>query len=308
MNIITITGLQEPVRIEVIDNPFTRLFIDHFTQVANSHSGRLMRRVVGASVAPNDTFYDRCQRLRDVVEELNDITGNFPYQVEDVKLHARNQTAQDLLNQLHRCFTTAYRCATTRRDDLVWSDHFPSSFTVPDHKFTRFLELLILLNDYVHDTELYVDTVNKAFCRSFKLDQAEIHIDGAYDKCENIRSIYLDIPEEHYQYFSDSDEYDVWVGIDILGKGYINAFWDHDDPSEWDVTHSLGITGKIYIETSVNKKSTVLQTPEFNKWLADKGMQYYPYMCGMPIGKVIENKAIFSRSPFVKPGLALSVN
>ena len=34
MNIITIDGLQEPVRIEVIDNPFTRLFIDHFKQVA----------------------------------------------------------------------------------------------------------------------------------------------------------------------------------------------------------------------------------------------------------------------------------
>lgn len=307
MSIISIVGLGDPVTIQLIDNPFTKMFVEHFTEVAATHSGKLMRRMVGAQIPTDANFATKHQQLIDVVSELNDIAGNFPYTLDHSIILERNQNTQNLLNQLHRCFTTAYRCAS-RRQPLVWSDKFASSFTVAEDKFTRLLELLILLNDHIHDLELYVDTDNKKFCRGFSITQAEIHIDGAYDKCENIRSIYLDIPEEHYQYFSDSEECDVWVGIDILGKSYLNAFWDNDDPSEWDVTHQLGITGKIYIETSINKKLDILKTERFNNWLAAKNLTYKPYMCGMPIGTVISNRDLLTKGSGIKPNLQLSVD
>lgn len=289
MSMISIQTPKGTAQVRVIENAFTEMFLDHFRTVTSTYTGQSVYRRIGNSISSRPQRYmEPLAQLVSVTTELTEITGTFPYQVDPTVILKFDQGTQDLLNQLHRSFTTAYRCMRPHRDPRwVWNDRFPSDFIIPEGKMDRIQELLILLNDLVHTLEEGVTSPNRTFLSQFCLEQVEIQIAGAFDPKKNIRSIYKDLDPKYYSYFSDSKKYDVWVGIDILGKEYLNAFRDNDDASCWDVSHNLGITGKMYFEISDKRKMDVLNTTEFRSWLAQSGVEYNPYMCGLPIGSVV---------------------
>jgi hypothetical protein len=105
------------------------------------------------------------------------------------------------------------------------------------------------------------------------------------------------VPEDH-EYFSDSKEFDVWVGKDILGKDHITAYYDHDDASEWDVTPIVGYSGKIALDVSDMTRSDLVRSDPFRAWLDECDVPYSPAMCGMPVGTIVEGKDI-ARQMFV---------
>jgi hypothetical protein len=92
----------------------------------------------------------------------------------------------------------------------------------------------------------------------------------------------------------DNDEYDVWMGVDLLGKDYITGYYNHDDPTEWDIKTLNCYTGKMEIILGSNTIPKIIKGDKFQNWLKEYGMTYIPAMCGIPLGKVISGKDLLN--------------
>jgi hypothetical protein len=202
--------------------------------------------------------------------------------------------AQDLMNRLHRAFTTAHRCENFGQP-LQWSDKFESKFQITDPaKMEQMLWLTDQVNALVHDIEINLKTDRKEYDWRLLPNQVEIRLDSyVNNNTRMLKEWFHMIKPEHVQYYDDSKEFDVWVGKDILGKDYLVAYYEHDDPSEWDVTYSLGYSGKLAID-QINgiRRVDVLHSDEFRTWLNTTNVEYTPAICGMPIGTVTEGKEL----------------
>ena len=308
INIDTPLGL---IKIQTVNNPFTdkyfpmlRTLIDTFPIL---HS-RDLNGVYFNQLAGNDRqhgTFDRhleiqANKLQVIIDEINDMGCHFPYTIDVDVVKKKNLETQQLLNKLHRAFTTADRCHG-KKTPMVWSDRFPSTFTVPEDKISRFIEVIDQINVVVHHgIELYTTTPRKAN----NLDSvpwqyrfwANSWIPGSTQLVNT--EVWADIVPEDHEYFSDSKEFDVWVGKDILGKDHITAYYDHDDASEWDVTPIVGYSGKIALDVSDMTRSDLVRSDPFRAWLDECDVPYSPAMCGMPVGTIVEGKDI-ARQMFV---------
>ena len=95
---------------------------------------------------------------------------------------------------------------------------------------------------------------------------------------------------------SDSEEYDVWMGVDLLGKDYITGYYHHENPTEWDITTVNCYTGQMDIVLGENNIQGLVKSRHFQNWLKEYDVKYTPMMCGMPLGKVISKESIDKNS------------
>lgn len=315
INIDTPQGL---IRIQTVNNAFTDKYFPMLQSLVEAfpilHSrdlnGVYFNQLTGAD-RQHETF-DRhfeiqAQRLQDIIGEINAMGGDFPYNIDVDILKKKNLETQQLVNQLHRAFTTADRCHG-QRTPMIWSDHFDSAFAIPEDKIPRFIELIDQINVIVHHgIELYTVTPRKVQNMSEVPWQyrfwANSWIPGSTQLVNT--EVWADIVPEDYEYFSDSKEFDVWVGKDILGKDHITAYYDHDDPTAWDVTPIVGYSGKIAMDVSDMTRSDLVRSADFQTWLAEYGEPYSPAMCGMPVGTIVEGKhlarQLFVDNPYFTP-------
>lgn len=293
INIETFLGL---VRIQVTKNDFTDEFIEQFKEMVSLFPLRYRSIIHGSCFRiPESQIDNLIKQFSDAVDELNDMGTNFPYVIDAKLIKQLNNESQDLMNKLHRSFTTAHQCHDYERP-LHWNDKFPSDFTVTNAQMDRMLHLTDQINSYVHNTEIYIKTDRKSYEQDNLAKQLEVRADSYIN--EGIRIIkkwFTVIKPEHYQYYSDSDEFDVWVGKDILGKDYIIAYYEHDDASEWDVDHSIGYSGKLALDCSTVTRRDIAKSDDFRSWLEETNVDYTPAMCGMPVGTIIEGRDLVSR-------------
>lgn len=302
LNIDTPHGL---IRISVLNNDFTvkyfamfQQLIDRFPLVHSRDLNGVYFNQLAGDHKQHQTF-DRhmeiqAQRLQEIIDEINDMGCNFPYAVDVDVIKKKNLETQQLVNRFHRAFTTADRCYG-QNTPMVWSDQFPSTFVVPEGKMPRFIELIDQINVVVHHgIELYTVTPRKVRDMvdvpwQYRI-WANSWIPGSTQLVDT--KTWADIMPEDHKYFSDSKEFDVWVGKDILGKDHITAYYDHDDASEWDVTPIVGYSGKIAMDVSDLTRSDLVRSEPFQAWLDECGEPYTPAMCGMPLGTIIEGRDI----------------
>jgi hypothetical protein len=298
INIETRHGL---VKIQLLSNPFIEKYIPQVQKIhtvfqSEIRSGPWLGYFAGANPG---WIKKNTQTLKSAVDGLNQLGLNFPFLVREDSLQTCDETAQDLLNQLHRCFTTANRDSFAGQTTLKWSDRFDSSFTVRKEDFDRMMYLTEIINDTVHNTEPFINTHRKTTDPSQVLRQIELLANVTNDNpfsdlgpYSTLKGWFVDFTDEDYEYFSDSDEFDVWVGRDILGKDFIHAYYDCDDPTNWDVTGSLGYSGKIAIDRGPVTKSSIIKSDQFRKWLDSYGVPYTKKMGAMPLGQVVEGKEL----------------
>ena len=300
INIETNLGL---TRIEIIKNNFTDKFVTFFKNSISKYP--VMSRKVAVGLyqrygPPSGFLESQTKRLQDCIAELNAMGTNFPFTVDEGTVQLRNAETQLLFNKLHRCFTTAHRSYYNGK--AVWSDKFESNITIPPGSEDRFLHLIEIINSIVHQTEFYFYTDRKNAGGTAVMTNVEVMVDAyVNDGTRMIADAYVKIDKEDYQYFSDSDEFDVWVGKDILGKDYKIAYYEYDDASEWDIIHILGYTGKIAIDVSGTSRQELVKSEEFRSWISQYGVEYTPAMCGMPLGKIIEGKEYLESVTFQNP-------
>jgi hypothetical protein len=301
MTFLTIESDLGKVKIKLLENHFTEKYIP-FLKVMFETFEKEFRSgpSLGYTRSKNLPYIrEQAKRLVDSVDELNAMGYNYPYQVQLDSFDNCDLAGQELLNKLHRSFTTAQRDHYQHPPKFVWSDRFDSEFTVDPKDLDRMLYLTETLNNAVHNTEHYMMTPYKTTNFGEVIQQVEVkslvtneiskvHTDkGPY---ETLSGWFQKYTEEDYELFSDSDEYDVWVGRDILGKDFIHAFYDYDDPTNWDVTGQLGYSGKIAMDVGTVTKSMVIKSDNFKQWLDKYNVPYSKKMGGMPLGTVIEGK------------------
>ena len=167
----------------------------------------------------------------------------------------------------------------------------------PDNK-KLFLDHSANINTAVHNLEMYMISDHKRMaatepCSRFSLyfDAYNVSADSQILAREAARSV----QPSDAEFYSDSTEYDVWVGKDILGKDYMTAFLENDDPSEWDVTEILYYTGRIEIDLTPYTFVHRIRSPEFATWLADHDVTYSPRMAGLPLGNIIQGRDVLQQ-------------
>jgi hypothetical protein len=233
------------------------------------------------------------QLLIDSVGILNSFGTKFPISIDPEILRAGGEAGQQLLNQLHRCFTNSFRTLNMNNPPGCWTSDGSCTFNVPADVLPKFLDASANINTGVHNLEKFMMSDNKRLSLKNLASRASLYFD-AYTVSDSSsileRTAAQHILPEDEQYFSDDPEFDVWVGKDILGKDYMTAFLDNDDPREWDITHLLYYTGRIEIDISEYRFIDRIHSPEFSQWLSRYGVDYDPRMAGIPLGKVVSGK------------------
>ena len=303
MNYININTEQGLIRIKLLQNLFVEKYIVQLEKIYNVFQTEIRSGPpLGLFRGLDSKFVqEQTDKFITIVDELNSMGLNFPYQIHKDSLINQDDAAQDLLNKLHRSFTTSTKYHYAGNKILIWNERIESAFTIPDGKLARVLYLTEIVNEMVHDTEYYMKTHRKTSDRNKVLNQVEllanITNDNPYTDLGpyyTLKGWFTTYTEEDYSYFSDSNEYDVWVGRDILGKDFIHAYYDCDDPTNWDVTGSLGYSGKIAMDVGPTVKADILQSDNFHAWLDGYGVKYSKKMGGMPLGTIVEGKELLT--------------
>jgi hypothetical protein len=301
INLDTQHGL---IRIQLLQNPFTDKYVAQLqkmhsvfqTEIRSGPPLGLFRGMDPVFVQKQTTTFIN------IIDELNAMGLEYPYVVTPDSLLKQDADGQELLNKLHRSFTTAHKSNQKGERTLFWNARSASNFIVTPEIIDRVLYLTEIINYTVHDTEFYMNTPRKTTDRSKVLNQIEVianvtndnpHSDlGPYN---TLAGWFTSYTEEDYTYFSDSSEFDVWVGRDILGKDFIHAYYDCDDPTCWDVTGQLGYSGKIAMDVGPTVKSDIIKSDDFRAWLDQHRVEYSKKMGGMPVGTIIEGKELLKK-------------
>ena len=325
LDIITPSGT---IHIELLDNPFVKKWTTHFSKMRKAYDINYYANTQPVYNIDNTSqeILKNLENLRNIIIKLNDMGTNFPinpWKVVYEKIFPDHDVGQQILNEIHRYFTTAGRSIIDflHRDDMTyiegyWSDDFPSNFTINEENFELFLYNHALVNDGVHKLDQSIltsrkdtDYKNQVVNLQFEIESQKK--DGRFDL-----GTWVEIIEEDYLFASDSKEYDVWCGNDILGKDYIEAYYDHDDPTQWDVTPIDGHSGKFkinvasqwYEENSTdNTLQQLVKSDNFQNWLKEYNIKYVPEMCGIPLGKIISGKELVIRDIFQQPSIPFEI-
>lgn len=279
-NTITFDTDRGPVIIELIpNNKFIDFWLPHFVKTQTNFTMK-KEMVLWPNPFPRDARVPSLiQRIIDTISTINsaDYLVPLPTLCNYSDLETLDLPAQQILNALHRHAVTA----TETRDRWVL-DSGPQ-FAWVDWNNEHFNYHINVLNQGIHDLENYVQTPHKTKFKGI-WPYIELKVDASLYDDVNVYhdSVDLPIPDELQSNLS-LEKYNVWIKKDLLGKDYATAFFDHDDPTEFDVRPPPMISGGLHIFLN-DGKHRLFDSPEFRSWLgADPGAQHGSY----PIGNVI---------------------
>jgi len=281
-----LTKQDQTIKIKLLDNPFIEDFVKQLAFVNENFKVCSYNQSIPNMPHPvwdSNDIENQVQIIRSAINTINDTGVAFPIASEDVVINNDEQSRQ-LLNHLHRHFTTSHRSISHEEEICTWGDG--STFYKPENHYTL-TGAIHEINTAVHNIETYFNNSRiKRFKKYYEL-QIQFNSWEPKDPSSNAVNRYLvDIKDEHYQYFSDQLVYDVWLPLSqIQGKDYWRAYFDYDDPTEWDISTNVQYSGCMAIaDRSAAKYPVILD------YLKSYGITPGPLQCGMPLGNIIEGK------------------
>lgn len=312
--------------IQLREDPFVKKFKKHLQWIVHDTVTPFSNYAYtvglpGRKTKSKDEIKEQVDNLHTTILNINDVLAreglarihtDFPLSVDDLdhsKFYKNNLSTQLLLNELHRYFTTANRSFTDRSikkqrtyKSIIWSDKFRSNFILPNEdprkvasrtRQEQFNKLIQDINQIVHNldcqtiTPKVLDALENNKIRETLTVGFSMH--GGWDISLQSNTFKF-MTEKDMLSATDSDEYDVWMGVDLLGKDYLTAYYNHDDPNEWDIRPLNCYTGKMDITLGDNTIQSLIKGIDFQNWLKDHNVEYEPAMCGVPLGKVVEGR------------------
>jgi hypothetical protein len=277
-----ITTSNQSIIFEFIENDFTEEFIEHFRFVKETFQLKTFKERIpyGRFKWDPDLIKFNQDKIIAAVNILNDLDLNFPIPVEEIKL-TNDSAGRQLLNQLHRFFTTSHDSRN------CWQYNTPWTFKLQYSDSEEFARQVHNINDAVHAVECYYtnDRV-KNFDVKYEY-QLLFDSSNPIDPANNPQWRYFQhLDEEYFQYFTDQLEYDIWLPLhQIQGKNYWICYFDEDDPTHWDVSTNIIYSGSI----AIGDRSAA-RDPKILSWLESYGITPGPMHCGMPLGKIITGR------------------
>tara|TARA_B100000809_G_scaffold179532_1_gene177153 strand:- start:321 stop:1421 length:1101 start_codon:yes stop_codon:yes gene_type:complete len=241
------------------------------------------------------------------LDALLDEDGGFiEYQYKEVP--AASPDFIHLLNKIHRCCTVAVRnlhAAPSHTQPNTWSgeiflqwvDSNPQTqFKLNSTDIDRFYTLMELGNNGVHKVDCVVPTQRKQqyysdVTSSGSIETIEFHF-NYNSNASGTNNYFITIPPKYHKYASDSDEYNVWLAIDILGKNYQEAYFDNETPLDWDTTQPLGHSAGFHINltSEPNTLQSLIRSKDMQEWFTSYGVSYENVINNYPLGSVIAPK------------------
>lgn len=301
---LTLSTAHGEIVLDLLDNAFTKKWLDHWVWMHQHFTSRSLYHpypgymdVSKLSAAQKQLMDADIQLLTDSVQVLRDIGTGFPYDVDVTALRAGGESGQQVLNTMHRAFTNSFRCDSFGLPYSWYSDN-RDTFTVAPADKKLFLDHSANINTAVHNLEMYMISDHKRAASTRPCSRFSLYFDAYNVSADSqilAREAARTIQPEDAEFYSDSTEYDVWVGKDILGKDYMTAFLENDDPAEWDVTEILYYTGRMEIDLTPYTFVNRIRSTEFLQWLAHHNVAYTPAMAGIPLGNIIQGREILQQ-------------
>ena len=272
-----------PIIIELFDNKFVDFWLDHFLSLQSKYSLKLK---MAASLHIREKNYDNIDtiidRILSTIDKINslDYIVPMPESITKDQLLLLDIRTQEILNRLHRYLVVA----TEFRNRWIFDQ--PAQFPFVAYSNANFMYLLNLVNQSIHALEGYVTTDHKhKFHRIISC--YEILVSGSKYQDVDIYADNVDkkIPDDMTEYLRLGGA-DVWIKKDILGKDFITAFADHDDPTQFDVRPPPMISGGLMIDVD-DSRDKLFQSSEFRNWLGSTPTDTHG---NYPIGNVVSDK------------------
>lgn len=289
---------EDPIVWKLLENSFTERFLAKLRWVKNIYNFESSNDYMPLVVLKWDqtTISEFEQSLKESVEWLNENGFCFPLQAKDIEIN-NDQPSRELLNKLHRYFTTSHRTITHGERVLLWQDNtdlvIPYDATNNSNLYSRFNTEIHNINTRVHELENYFFTPNMKLVPRFA-EQCLTYIStNPIDSNFNPQDqFYTPIQENDYQYFSDNTlDYDVWLPLgEIQGKNYYRAFFDMDQPNHWDVFTNHYYSGSFCFADRGHMKNEHIVS-----WLQKYGIEANALTVGVPLGHVVANKELLSK-------------
>ncbi len=269
------------VEIQLLDNDFVRLWTAHLERMISKYQYR-PRHCRWPYVRSNKQGYHAMiDQLLSVIDQINhaEFLQPLPEKISSSDLSSLDMSTQEILNRLHRYCVNA----SNYRDR--WLPDSASWPRIDYNEIPRFDYLVNLLNQTIHALEEFVETPHRlkyqnrlSFTEFIPVASRYHDVDVYHDGVDNV------IPPGMDQYLS-VDQYDVWIKKDILGKDFITAFADHDDPSHLDIQPPFMFSGGFYIEFV--QRFAIYRAPDFREWLGEPLRDCHG---NYPLGMVLRGK------------------
>lgn len=271
IKILTIDN--EYIDIELANTSGAKIWLDHMV-----HQGKegTLKHVAHPSKLPPDP--DRYNPIWNNIKKNIALIENrfnikWPESIPEVFPHPGSDFMpfdRQLLNRFHRYFAQSTMMFNR------WQVNSTTTFNpIPENDRNTFVELLEEINVWIHQIEIYCDSINDNAYQG-KIKKLELKFDDLVWRGNDWEKFF-----DH----SLNPEYNVCISMEVHGKNYLQAFLDDDDPTQIDVHGIQGLYGclDIYLDDTVFK---ILESDEFKKWLGttcikDAGL--------VQIGKVISS-------------------
>ena len=315
-NIQIILTNDSEIKIELLDNPFIAEFIEQILYVRKHYTIASWKQNIPEPHISWDQnkidFY--CSLLIKYINKLNDMGLNFPISPDEVVIKDMSDKSRQLLNDLHRHFTTGENSLNDRRvQEGTWRYNTQYTFNRPDYdRIGELFDCFHGINYAVHDIESYFtnERIKNFRVRSeYQVEFKGLPSPSEYvattdnlepdDKIKNLENNMTNIPQnyfktikkEHYDFFSDDIlKHNVWLPLyQIQGKDYVRAYFDYDDPTEWDISTNIVYSGCF----SIGDRSWA-KDPSILDYLKSYGITPGPMECGMPLGYVVQGEELVS--------------
>jgi hypothetical protein len=275
------------ILIELLNNDFVDEYVTHLNKIKSLYSFvQYLEKPRSKKNLWNQTHIEQIESaIKNSINGLNALGLNFPIAVDSIQFDRDNSTRQ-LLNQLHRYFTTGHRSVSHGESTQTWLDNTDLTFEIDTTlHYEEFSKLVHNINNMVHQAEpYYLSQVELNFLTPFQEYHVIFNSSDPLDPTIDPQSIYFQpICSEHYQYFSNNTEYDVWLPSgQIQGKNWWRAYFDSDSAVPWDVDLNINYSGSFSIGTRIQAKD-----PNFLSWLNQHDIDPGPLHVGMPLGKIV---------------------
>jgi hypothetical protein len=288
---LTLVYQHQTVEIELLNNPFVHKWAGHLEKMLSVFSYQEVFTGYPYFHRVNrDRVKQIAEHIKEAILQLKELNAGFPEDFELEETEKLDINLQQKLNRLHRYFTWCNR--TDIGKNLFWGPDCSVTGSHDQTTLKKINQITHRINVEIHKLEAHVLTPNKIKLLRNEFTELEVAFDthatpeiSGEMRPESWRCMEL----EDFQYLSNDPTHDVWVTNQILGKPYHVAYYDHDDPTQWDITHPIGYSGNFAV-TITGNQAHHMANPGLVEWLKSYGITPGPATCGMPLGRIVSGK------------------
>lgn len=310
------------IEIDVLNNPVAQMICQVHQENSNKTSYWNRRSTIAHHLIDKNVNIDTSVYIDEIntaIDRVRELTGY------DWPIRAYPGMDFEACNMIHRFFTTSRltgRIPTVGRDILPqvfdiklqhnptepeWMKIFPDTFDQDVYKLddpdvrSQFLLEIGKVNAVLHSYEDAVLHSQRAW--NMYEEFTDKHGDNTIRSVTSVFDVAWDekdkhgvattkinkmrIPPEWKQYRTVDPDVTVYALKAILGKDYLTAYTEYEDPRQWDISGNSTICGGITLDPT-GVKHRFFNSNMFANWLKDYDHPPEPEIYGsLPLGKIV---------------------